>query len=164
MPGGGLTRLWCAQKAVHSMQAEADERWPLETGGVLLGYLSTATRQVVLTAAVGPGPNAQHFATGFIPDYDYQEREVADAYLASGRITTYLGDWHTHPNVRLRLSRTDGGTLRRIAAHKDARAANPLMVILAGYPSRWSVGVWQWRRGWLRVSGKPVVVEDLRYF
>ena len=72
--------------------------------------------------AIGPGPAAVHAARRFAPDADYHEHEVARRYEASGRVDGYLGDWHTHPLGRPRLSRADRRTLRLIARSSAARA------------------------------------------
>ena len=109
-----------------------DARLPKETGGVLLGYWRAGSGEPVATHVVGPGPNAVHREHGLIPDYDYQEDEIATLYRASGRRLSYLGDWHTHPGGDSRMSRRDRACLRRIARFARARAPNPLMLILAG--------------------------------
>ena len=139
------------------MLEEAARRFPHETGGILLGYTEAASRQVVVRVSVGPGPRAIHRRTGFVPDHEYHERETARIYRASGRIWTYLGDWHTHPRGALSLSRADRRTLARIARSAEARAERPIMIVLAGgsvAPSSsttmdgsagggWRAGAWQ---------------------
>ena len=123
------------------MKSEAARVAPYETGGVLMGYWARPYSEVVVTATIGPGPNARHEATRFLPDADYQDGEIARLYHGSGRTVTYLGDWHSHPDGGLALSRADRLTLRRIATTPAARAPVPLMAILAdGQP--WRLGVW----------------------
>ena len=51
-----------------------------------------------------PRPAVPHH---LIPDHEYQEQEIARVYATSGRCTTYVGDWHSHPGGALYLSRTD---------------------------------------------------------
>ncbi len=119
----------------------ADAAAPKETGGTLLGYWTTAGDDVVVTNITGPGPGAIHENHRFVPDYDYQDREIVAIYAASGRHHAYLGDWHTHPNGGTGLSRQDRCTLRRIAAHAPARAPCPLMAVL-GERSEWNLKIW----------------------
>lgn len=38
-------------------------------------------------------------ATTFLPDAGRQQDRLAEVYASSGRITAYLGDWHTHPRA-----------------------------------------------------------------
>lgn len=126
---------------MNDMVVEANRRTPLETGGVLMGYWSPDGAQVVVTAVVGPGPRAIHARSRFVPDAKYHEAEVARIYAASGRLHTYLGDWHTHPDAAAYLSSTDLSTLHRIGAYPAARASTPLMLVLGGGPA-WSIAGW----------------------
>src|SRR5690606_33938556 len=89
---------------------------------------------MVVRASVGPGPRAVHRRRGFVPDHVYHELETARIYADSGRVWSYLGDWHSHPSGTLVLSRTDRRTLARIARAPDARVPKPLMIVLAGVP------------------------------
>jgi integrative and conjugative element protein (TIGR02256 family) len=127
------------------MQAEAETWAPLETGGALLGYWAAATNGPVVTHFVGPGPRASHSPNRFEPDYDYQNAEIARRYSASGRRLHYLGDWHSHPDGSGYLSDKDRATFLTIAQSKEARAARPIMVVLAG-KDRWAISAWQFER------------------
>ena len=67
---------------VRLMQQEAEDKFPDETGGILIGYWHSKAH-VTIISMVGPGPNARHDRTGFEPDYDFHDAEVARA--AEGR-------------------------------------------------------------------------------
>lgn len=123
------------------MIAEAERALPLETGGVFLGYWSEPEHEVVITHAIGPGPNASHAHDRFVPDAEFHEREIDRLYLKANRLLSYLGDWHSHPLGSGSLSRTDRRTLKLIADHRPARAATPIMGVLSE-PSSWSFSVW----------------------
>lgn len=109
-----------------------------------MGYW--AEPDVVITDAIGPGPKAVHYKIGFLPDAQFHEMEVARIYGQSGRLSTYLGDWHTHPRGSTRLSRRDKRTLQRIACSSDARCPKPLMAVLAGGKRKWTTDVWRFNR------------------
>ena len=136
------------------MVAEATREFPLETGGVLAGYIDSSSGDTVVQVAVGPGPKAIHRPNRFLPDHDYHEKEIATIYAESGRTQSYVGDWHTHPHGNEKLSLSDRRTLARIARAPGARAPKPLMVVLAGAPlttaqamarddSNWRPSIWQ---------------------
>lgn len=135
------SRVWWAGAALEEALREAQRSWPLETGGLLLGW-SPHPGAVAISQVIGPGPQADHHAASFTPDASWQNEQLAQAYKQAGRHLNYLGDWHTHPRGTDRLSSTDRATLRRIAAHPDARAPHPVMAILAGGPL-WQVAVRQ---------------------
>jgi integrative and conjugative element protein (TIGR02256 family) len=122
---------------------EAERRFPLETGGVFMGYWADS-RCAVVTHAIGPGPEAVHERRNFEPDHDWQLRAIAGHYRRSGRRETYLGDWHSHPGaVTGSLSRADRRVLRRIINTPAARAATPIMAIFHGGEMGWTLALWR---------------------
>jgi integrative and conjugative element protein (TIGR02256 family) len=146
--------MWLAHDVLSALTEEANRATPAETGGVLLGYIAELGKEPVVTHSVGPGPNAVHERTRFVPDHDFQLAEIARLYAASGARLQYLGDWHTLPDEAAYLSRKDKATIKQIALCKDARIKTPLMLIL-GFGPEWKPVAWMgtwvssplWRRG-----------------
>lgn len=134
---------WLARVAEDSIRAEAARYPKEETGGLLLGYFSL-DGSVVVAEATGPGPLARRTANSFHPDVAWQRHELAHRYATSGRINTYLGDWHSHPGGAVNLSRTDRQTLRRIARTSTARAPDALMAVVAP-DADGCIAMWQHR-------------------
>lgn len=114
------------------MHREAARYFPLETGGLLMGYWSADDRGpvAVVTRLIGPGPKADRTPFSFEPDADWQAEQVARMYARSRRRITYLGDWHSHPGGAPRPSRRDLQVARLIAGAPEARASEPLLCIL----------------------------------
>lgn len=96
-----------------------------------MGYWISNYSEVVVTDVIGPGPNAVHERAKYVPDHDFQEGEIQKIYYQSGRLKTYLGDWHSHPEGSSYLSSVDKRTLKRIADYPEARASKALMIIVA---------------------------------
>jgi integrative and conjugative element protein (TIGR02256 family) len=143
---------WIPSRALADMASEADHHAPLETGGALMGY--QASDDVVVTTVVGAGPGAVRQHRRFLPDADFQETEIARHYEASRGLDVYLGDWHSHPEGSITLSRLDRRTLGHIAHEPSARCPRPVMLILAGGdPWRWQA----WRWGSSRLRWTPAV-------
>ena len=127
---------------VRACETEADALFPLETGGVLMGYWASDDLAVV-SAMIGPGPAAVHRSHSFEPDLEWQHGQIATHYFASGRRETYLGDWHTHPHAQSgSLSRHDRQVIRTIIRTPEARAKRPLMAIFHGTPREWGLTIW----------------------
>lgn len=124
--------VWIAIDALASCKEEADRALPDETGGVLMGWHDDERDEIVVVHAIGPGPNSEHHAHRFEADNDYHLGAVGDVYQRSGRIVTYLGDWHTHPRGSNTLSTTDTRTLGKIAAYPESRCPTPIMIVLGG--------------------------------
>jgi integrative and conjugative element protein (TIGR02256 family) len=89
-----------------------------------------------------PGPVARHGSYSYTPDPEHDQEALARAYKRSGRLHTYLGDWHTHPDHAPHPSCKDIRTLAHIAAYPDARATRPLMLIIGGNPKSWAANLW----------------------
>jgi integrative and conjugative element protein (TIGR02256 family) len=133
--------IWISSKILKLCVNEADHHYPLETGGVFMGYWSDP-RSAVVTKLIGPGPLAIHEPHNFEPDQEWQIKEIAGHYENSGRRETYLGDWHSHPDAKLaKLSGTDKRVLRKIIDTPAARAPNPIMAILCGKPDDWNIAI-----------------------
>lgn len=127
-------------RAHELIVAEARARRPLESGGILMGYW-LRPGEVVITTATRPGREAQHYRSRYEPDAQHDAEAIARSYAASGRLHTYLGDWHSHPDAAPRPSRLDRATMAVIARHADARAAVPVMLIVRPSEAT-SMSVW----------------------
>jgi len=128
-------------EALDEIVEAANCHYPNETGGVLMGWWVPDTPQVFIKSVIGPGPDAIHAVHNFYPDNEWQTDRIAETYTASGRRTTYLGDWHTHPGGQPIPSRLDKRTLRTISEEPEALCPAPLMIITAGAES-WRLGAW----------------------
>ncbi len=131
------------------MLAEGLRTFPLETGGILMGF--EADEHLFVTTVIGPGPWAVHRRRSFIPDTDWQLARVAEVYARSGRTEHYLGDWHTHPRGSTTASLRDLLAARSIARHSPARCPRPIMLIMGvARADRVELAAYRWRRGLLR--------------
>lgn len=134
---------------------EALRKMPYETGGILIGYWGSAG-EAIITAVVGPGPNAKHRKGSFVPDDVYHKEQIDYHYQQSGRTEVYLGDWHTHPCAAAYLSDPDKATLKKIADFEQARLEKPLMMILGTKP--FGLSIWAHTYVKRRCPKKPVIV------
>jgi len=137
--------VWINSSALEDMGEEADSCYPVETGGILLGYTADNS-DVVIQCAIGPGPKAQHSRYRFVPDHAWQCEQIDGHYAASNGVKVYVGEWHTHPGGSAWMSLLDRRTLGRIARHREASCPHPLMVIGGGSPRRWEWKAHQFMR------------------
>lgn len=121
------------------MQSLAQQKFPLETGGMLVGYIADDGTPVV-TSIIGPGPGATHKRFKFVPDGAFQQSLLEMHYWETNGRETYIGDWHTHPKGSPSLSFLDRKTLARIALTPASDISNPIMVILGGGKESWQLG------------------------
>lgn len=128
--------VWLTKAVAEAIAREGDNFYPLETGGLLLGWRDGEDR--IVAGVTGPGPGAMHGRTAMIPDHRWQVARIHEAFRKSEGDLDYLGDWHTHPGGTASMSSTDVGTLRRIAR----KVSSPLMLIAAGGGGNWRNGCW----------------------
>lgn len=127
--------LWLSVDGLAAIEAAAEVKYPLETGGVLVGYRSGTSQ--IIESAIGPGPNAIHDRYSFHSDHEWQCDYLDKIFFQSKGRQVYLGEWHTHPEGDCRMSTVDRQTLARICCTKRSSAPNALMVIGAGRPGAW---------------------------
>jgi integrative and conjugative element protein (TIGR02256 family) len=148
--------VWLSTDVAARIGELAELYYPLETGGVLLGWRDGHHR--IVAGLIGPGPTALHGRRGFFPDHAWQKSEISKAFAGSSGDLDYLGDWHTHPDGIAAMSAVDRQTLARIAR----RVSRPLMVISAGRPTSWNADGWSLERGGLFTRTEPEP-ETLRH-
>lgn len=158
-----MPEVWISEDLISRLLIEAEDKYPFETGGVLMGYWINGGDGAVISHVIGPGPNAKHNRYSFYPDSSYQAKSISNHYAKSERRLTYLGDWHTHPvseNLGV-CSHEDMKTLTRIAKSPRARVEKPIMLILAGTPDEWKLRIW---RGYVeknRIFGRKITVNEM---
>lgn len=142
-----MKRAWISQSVLVRIRQEAEKKAPLETGGLLIGYVSTDDDDVVITDMIGPGPRAKHLKWTFRPDYIHHRKEVARIFDESEGDLTYLGDWHSHPSAPSYLSFLDKHALRNIARFPGNHINRPIMMVLGGVDREkrcvWTPCVWR---------------------
>ncbi|PDT81051.1 hypothetical protein CO676_24280 [Sinorhizobium sp. BJ1] len=149
--------IWLGRDAAQVIIEQANIFFPLETGGVLLGWRDGEDRVVV--DIVGAGPKALHGRHTFIPDHSWQVEQIDEAFRNTAGDLDYLGDWHSHPAGVAAMSSEDRSTLRRISR----RVRHPIMVIAAGRNANWTFGGWmQLRPRLLRRS--VAECQPIQYF
>lgn len=158
--------VWLPQSVTDEMRRDADHWYDRETGGTFMGYWADSQSAVVTTMIPG-GPNAIRERTSFLPDQDWQQAQIADHYERSGRLDTYLGDWHTHPDAASgRLSWKDRACLKRIIRTPAARNPTPIMMLMCGDRNGWVLHSWVAQLSsrlllfeWLSESGAAIKVH-----
>ncbi len=139
--------VWLPRAVRDEMCLDADRWYEKETGGTFMGYRAEPNVAVV-TAMIPGGPSAVRERHSFLPDLGWQHAEIASHYEQSGRLDTYLGDWHTHPGaVSGSLSWKDRACLKRIIKTPAARNPTPIMMLMCGDPRSWVLHSWVARLG-----------------
>lgn len=149
--------VWIADTARATMLREARARPRTETGGGLFGYVA-GDATVVEHAGIAGG-RTRRGPTRLEPDPDDLQAQI-DRLIADTDGARYLvGEWHTHPWGRPKLSVTDTTSLRRTAENPAVGLPRPLAIIVVPRPARarprFGVHVWDPSQG-TAVTTDPV--------
>jgi len=68
-----------------------------ESGGVLIGRYIYNCEDVVVDLITEPMPGDKQTRTSFFRAKHRHQRIIDLAWKESGNVSTYLGEWHTHP-------------------------------------------------------------------
>ena len=139
-------KCWIDTQAMMSIMGEANSKYPLETGGMLIGYRKGL--DVVVTDIVGPGPGAIHQKYFFEHDNTWQKKQADELFNATEGQLRYIGDWHSHPDGPIETSPLDMQTIKLISDTPEALTPEPLMLIIGGNFSKYAV--WELAEGILR--------------
>ncbi len=141
--------VWVPDDLLAELCAEAEHERPCETGGMLLGW--RVGQEIAVVRRIAAGPGAKRESERFEADGPWQQERLTAAYEDSGRTVTYLGDWHSHPHGPARPSTRDRDTAALIASCAQARAPEPLSVILGRRRrGRWRMRCFIYTRGRMR--------------
>lgn len=110
--------IYVSLDALNSISKEVEISKNIETGGILLGKL-LQNGDVLITHAIGPGPNSIRKQYEFRKDFDYSVRMLEILY--SRYSVDFLGDWHKHPTGCVNYSNRDHKSMIRIAAINKKR-------------------------------------------
>jgi integrative and conjugative element protein (TIGR02256 family) len=119
-------------RAFHDACVTAQERMPLETGGILLGWRDINCIHVARFIEV-QDPNAQRGTYERDHAAGQAALRSAQASLPPDSLLGYVGEWHTHPALQS-PSRQDRRELRALGR----RSAQPVaMIVLSSTGADW---------------------------
>lgn len=111
-----------------------------ETGGPLVGYISTDSALVV-THAAGPGPKAKLDYASVTIDGQHAQDYCSRINRESKGLFDYVGDWHRHPGWSLRASDDDARAMRTIAAWEYCPVKYPISLVYRSFREKYVVYV-----------------------
>jgi integrative and conjugative element protein (TIGR02256 family) len=110
----------------------------IETGGVLLGQVDDACRCVWIDDVSGPPPDSLLSAVHFDHGVEGVEELVAYHRDRSGRLTTFVGMWHSHPYGEAAPSPTDQVGMRILVTPMANSPSRALILIVGGDETTWT--------------------------
>lgn len=108
-----INRVSFSKQAIEMFQSEIDIFGNIETGGVMLGYVTDET--IYVEKVSNGGSKAIHDYLYFKADNNYIEMFIDMEIANFGGKLRYLGEWHTHPERNPNPSVLDLDSLEEIA-------------------------------------------------
>jgi integrative and conjugative element protein (TIGR02256 family) len=99
----------------------------VEACGVLLGYVYEKAIEIVTYTA--PQPSDARTRSGYVRGLSGHVEEATTAWEKSNGLIGYLGEWHTHPELRPFPSNRDIAASRKIATMNSF----PVTGMIIGY-------------------------------
>ncbi len=112
-----LIEVHYSKQALDIFNSEILKFGEIETGGVLIGFISGNT--IFVEKASNGGKNAIHEELYFKADPNYIDMFIDMEVANSNGQFRYLGEWHTHPEVMPSPSVIDINSLNEIAFSSD---------------------------------------------
>jgi integrative and conjugative element protein (TIGR02256 family) len=106
-----------SKEVIEVISVQIEKFGITETGGTLLGFIEKDVLHV--TKASGPGPNAVHEPDYFKADANFIDMFIDMEVANSGGTLRYVGEWHTHPQIKPYPSPTDFRSLAEIAQSSE---------------------------------------------
>jgi integrative and conjugative element protein (TIGR02256 family) len=131
-----------------TIEQESRERYPLETGGILIGRIEGD--RVIVAHAIGPGPNAIHEPAKFLRDGDYAQQQLDEYVNVSEGIYDYIGEWHSHP-LPVGPSMRDRESMSWISTRSAYNQEEPILILCQRIQlHQWALRGYRWHRARLR--------------
>jgi Prokaryotic E2 family A/Prokaryotic homologs of the JAB domain/ThiF family len=105
---------------------------PLETGGIILGYVDQKRRAIHIVDAWPAPRDSTESTTEFVRGADGVRDTIEEAASKTANIVGYLGEWHSHPSRVSAIPSTTDGILLTYLAKTLAMDGVPALMVIVG--------------------------------
>lgn len=114
------------EELLYNITEKAISSYPNETGGVLVGRISSSREAYIVSFLT---PSRIHATpTSFVRDLEGTEEKWKE-FSNSG--LEYIGEWHSHPNGTSAYSYTDKKAMEEVVSDSHVYIKTPIMLIIA---------------------------------
>lgn len=115
-----------SKEALDSIITESQQKYPNETGGILIGEIENEC--AFIHYAIGPGKNAYHTSNRFKRDGDHSQQQLDFIVNETEGKYDYLGEWHSH-FFDPKPSAVDINSMHWIAHNKNYATSHPILLL-----------------------------------
>lgn len=109
-----------------------DEKLPVETGGVIVGYIDHQSRTVFCVDVLRAPPDSKESSHGFIRGKEGLKEALDDVAARTMKMVGYIGEWHSHPPRASSSPSRDDQLLSAHLASELAADGDPALMIIVG--------------------------------
>jgi integrative and conjugative element protein (TIGR02256 family) len=107
-------------------------RLPVETGGVILGYVDHKTHTIAVVDLLPAPADSVETQSGFIRGVEGLEEVLKRVSELSAKVVRYVGEWHSHPSFSSPTpSRDDRALLATLRAQLE-QDGDPVLMLIVG--------------------------------
>lgn len=112
--------VWVSQDVIDTfVEYQKDKNFEKESGGILIGYYDSKSKIIKITDVTEPQPSDVQKRFRFLRK-DFGHQRIMDSlWEESGRIKSYLGEWHTHLEKNSNPSFIDKNNWKKIALRQN---------------------------------------------
>lgn len=122
----GMGRVRISSAALkHIFNHRQDRLWKNEAGGQL--FASFSDKVVTIEIATGPHRGDKRARYSFIPNRAAERKEIEEMYEKG---LHYVGDWHSHPELRPRPSSCDRTSMSETVVRSARRIPGFFLIIV----------------------------------
>lgn len=125
------------KNVIHTLSKFEQNNGQNESGGVLMGYI--ARNELKILDCTQPNIFDIHKRYNFIRNIFGHQFLINYKYKNSNGILNYIGEWHTHPEINPKPSKTDLITLMKIRKYKNVKF--PVIMIIVGQNDTFWIGI-----------------------
>jgi integrative and conjugative element protein (TIGR02256 family) len=112
---------------INHFQAYVQNRWwHKEAGGQL--FARFADQKIFVEKATGPRPSDRRGRTMYCPDKSAEQQEILAQHLTG---LHYIGDWHTHPEIKPIPSKADMDSIAE-CVRRSTHYLNGFILVVVG--------------------------------
>ncbi|HWQ42078.1 MAG TPA: ThiF family adenylyltransferase [Desulfosporosinus sp.] len=92
---------------------------PIETGGILIGTVNHQRKIIHITRLIDAPSDSEGYPFSFKRGVRDLPEKVVEIEEKTGRLVTYVGEWHSHPNGSVSMSKLDLDTMHQLKKQLD---------------------------------------------
>ncbi len=125
----------------------AEEHYPNEFGGILIGNYIDNNTELVISKILTP-VKYKSSSSGFEPNnIELTELLNSKEVIDKNSNLMYVGDWHSHPDNSNQYSIIDFHSIEKIATTNSVKTKNPILLIVSINKNRFVPGFYVYKNG-----------------